>query len=55
MFIRQAEPSDAGGIAAVQVAAWQSAYRGLMPDHVLDGLSVQEAEQRWRQRIASID
>ena len=52
MFIRHAEPSDAGGIAAVQVAAWQSAYRGLMPDHVLDGLSVQAAKQRWRERIA---
>jgi ribosomal protein S18 acetylase RimI-like enzyme len=34
------------------VAAWQAAYRGLLPDHVLDHLSIEESEGRWKERIA---
>jgi ribosomal protein S18 acetylase RimI-like enzyme len=34
------------------VAAWQAAYRGLLPDRVLDGLSIEDSERRWRERIA---
>jgi ribosomal protein S18 acetylase RimI-like enzyme len=45
--IRAAEPADAAGIAAVVVASWQVAYRGLLPDEVLAGLSVAEREQFW--------
>jgi ribosomal protein S18 acetylase RimI-like enzyme len=51
--VRQAKPSDAEGIAAVQVEAWRAAYRGLLPDDVLDDLMVEEAEQRWRERIVN--
>lgn len=50
--IRSAEPSDAGGIARVHVAAWKSAYRGLLPDSTLAGLSVEDTEKHWRQRLA---
>lgn len=52
MSIRRAVPSDAEGIAIVQVAAWQSAYRGLLPDDVLDRLSLDESKRRWQERIA---
>ncbi len=52
MPIRRAEPSDAEGIAQVLVAAWSSAYRGLLPADVLDRLSVHDSERRWRERIA---
>lgn len=50
--IRQAELTNAGGIAQVHVAAWRSAYRGLVPDETLDGLSEEDSEGRWRERIA---
>ncbi|WP_433290192.1 N-acetyltransferase family protein [Pseudonocardia sp. CA-142604] len=45
--IRAAEVSDAGAIAAVHVASWQVAYRDLLPEGVLDGLSVAGREQMW--------
>jgi len=46
--IRGATPDDAPDIAIVQVRSWQAAYRGLMPDEVLDGLSVQRRTEVWR-------
>jgi ribosomal protein S18 acetylase RimI-like enzyme len=51
MSIRKAETSDARGIAEVHVAAWKSAYRGLLPNHVLDNLSVEDVEKRWQTRL----
>ena len=45
MEIRAATISDAYSIAEVQVAGWQAAYRGIMPDSVLDGLSVPKREE----------
>jgi len=45
--IRRATPADAPGIAAVHVASWQVAYRGLFPDAVLDALSVAERQTQW--------
>ena len=52
VHIRRAKPLDARGIAEVHVGAWKTAYRGLLPQPVLEGLSVQDAEARWRERLA---
>ena len=49
--VRPAQPSDARAIAEVQIAAWRAAYAGLLPDRLLDHLSVESSEQRWRQRL----
>ena len=38
--LRDATPADALDIATVHVESWQVGYRGLMPDEVLDGLSI---------------
>ena len=38
--IRRARPSDAISIGAVHVAAWRSAYPGILPDDFLARLSV---------------
>lgn len=38
--LRKATPADALAIATINVRAWQDAYRGLLPDSYLDGLSV---------------
>jgi len=36
----------------VHVASWQETYRGLMPDALLDGLSVERREAQWRDWLA---
>ena len=38
--VRRARPSDAIAIGAVHVAAWRSAYPGILPDHFLARLSI---------------
>jgi GrpB-like predicted nucleotidyltransferase (UPF0157 family)/ribosomal protein S18 acetylase RimI-like enzyme len=45
--VRQANKDDARRIAEIHVRTWQAAYRGLLPDHLLDNLSVAEREQSW--------
>jgi ribosomal protein S18 acetylase RimI-like enzyme len=45
--VRRAEPGDAAAIAAVHVRAWRAAYRGLLPEAVLDSLSVEARERAW--------
>jgi hypothetical protein len=49
--LRDATVADARSIAEVVVAAWRWAYRGLMPDAVLDGLSIDEREAMWREGL----
>jgi len=51
-MIRPAMPADAAAIAAVQVASWRAAYRGLLPDGVLADLSTVEWERIWAARLA---
>jgi ribosomal protein S18 acetylase RimI-like enzyme len=51
--IRRALASDAAAIAAVHVAAWQESYPGLMPERVLNRLSVQDRTERWH-RILTV-
>jgi L-amino acid N-acyltransferase YncA len=41
VIVRPATPQDASAIAAVHVASWQVAYRGLLPDELLDGLDLE--------------
>lgn len=42
--IRPARPSDGAAIAAVHVAAWRSAYAGVLPDWTLTELSARRQE-----------
>lgn len=53
--VRTAAVEDARGVALVHVASWQRAYRGLIPDEVLDGLSVDQREVGWRRIIGDSD
>lgn len=43
--------SDAEEIARVNVASWQSAYAGIVPDRFLDSLSIERSKHEWRERI----
>ena len=53
--VRRARVEDAGGIARAWVRAWQVAYRGLVPDEVLDALDVDERRALWRERLEGGD
>jgi GrpB-like predicted nucleotidyltransferase (UPF0157 family)/mannose-6-phosphate isomerase-like protein (cupin superfamily)/GNAT superfamily N-acetyltransferase len=53
--IRHARDEDVWGIAEIHVRSWQAAYRGILPDVLLDGLSVSERESRWRSLLAADD
>lgn len=45
--IRTATPADASRIADIHVRAWQSAYRGLLPDDALDGMRPDQRLPMW--------
>ncbi len=49
--IRRARPGDAPAIAAVHVAAWRSAYPGLLPDAFLAGLSARRKAAEYERTI----
>ncbi|WP_419757826.1 N-acetyltransferase family protein [Acidisoma sp.] len=52
-MIRPAVPSDGAAIAAVHVAAWRSAYAGLLPDWTLTELSARRQEAYYGRVIRS--
>ena len=52
MQVREARLEDARAIAELVVATWRAAYRGLLPDTLLNSLSEESSEVRWRERLA---
>src|ERR1700690_2851218 len=50
-LIRDAIVSDAAAIAAIHVRSWQSAYRAMIDDEVLDALSIAERTSAWTARL----
>lgn len=53
VVLRPARPDDAQAIARVQVAAWRSTYRGLVPDEFLDNM--EEDPEKWLNAIRRDD
>jgi ribosomal protein S18 acetylase RimI-like enzyme len=53
MSLRPATPADAQALAAVHIASWRVAYRGLVPDSTLAGLDVDRRAQRFREALAA--
>ncbi|GAA3440811.1 GNAT family N-acetyltransferase [Planomonospora venezuelensis] len=52
--MRDGGPDDVGAVLRVKNETWRTAYRGLLPQDFLDGLSVTpRAVQAWRARIGS--
>lgn len=52
MHVRAAEPSDSSAIARIHVLTWRAAYRGHIPDGVLDTLDINQRTTFWRKRLA---
>ncbi|MUL35879.1 hypothetical protein BWI75_05825 [Gloeocapsopsis sp. AAB1 = 1H9] len=55
MRIREAAISDINTLAQIHVASWQTSYRGIMPDELLDNLSVKQFEQIWYNNLHNRD
>lgn len=49
--VRPATPDDAFAIAWVHVATWRVAYRGMIPESFLAGLSVERRQAFWRESL----
>ncbi|SEM68103.1 GNAT family N-acetyltransferase [Lihuaxuella thermophila] len=47
MRIRKANPSDAEEIARVHIKSWQTTYRGIVDDEVLDNFDLGERVELW--------
>lgn len=52
MPFREASVRDAGALARIHVAAWQVAYRGVMPAEFLSGLDEARSKARWVKAFA---
>jgi GNAT superfamily N-acetyltransferase len=46
-MIRPATRDDVPAIARVQVASWHGVYQGLIPDEVIDGITVERRIAQW--------
>lgn len=51
VHIRPADLADAAAIAQVQVTAWRESYADILPQAMLDGLSVQRSAASWAQQL----
>lgn len=51
--IRPARPADAPAIAQLHTASWKKYYRGILPDAVLDELTVEESEARHTRSLTT--
>ena len=45
--VREANQNDVLGMAKVRVETWRAAYKGIIPDDFLEGLSYQTVTERW--------
>ncbi|MGH7938426.1 MAG: GNAT family N-acetyltransferase, partial [Bryobacteraceae bacterium] len=52
VLVRPAKRSDAEAIAEVHVATWRAAYRGQVPDAVLDTLDISARSTFWREALS---
>ncbi|MCW2921997.1 MAG: GCN5-related N-acetyltransferase [Thermoleophilia bacterium] len=53
--IRDARLEDAPAIARIHVECWRHAYRGLVPQSLLDSLSVEARKAQWRRVLGEDD
>jgi GNAT superfamily N-acetyltransferase len=51
--IRQAKTDDVSSLARVHVQSWIETYTGLMPQSVLDGITLEAREEQWIRTLES--
>jgi len=47
-LVRPMTLADAERVAEIHVQAWQVAYRGILPDEILDAIKLEERVALWR-------
>ena len=52
LVVRPATPDDALELAELHVRTWQTTYVGIVPQRVLDGLSIERRTAYWLQRLS---
>jgi GNAT superfamily N-acetyltransferase len=52
-LIRAAEPADAAKIAIAHSDSWNTRYRGILPDRLLDGTDLAGQTARWSRILGS--
>ncbi len=52
LLIRTAASADVPEIARIHVASWRDAYRGAIPDAVIDARTVEGAIEMWQANLA---
>jgi len=52
--VREARPADAPRLAGIHAVTWQAAYRGLLADGFLDGLTPTTRLEWWKSRLARV-
>jgi ribosomal protein S18 acetylase RimI-like enzyme len=50
--IRVASASDVEAIAALHLASWWAAYRGIVPDEFLNAITLESRIARWRRALS---
>jgi GNAT superfamily N-acetyltransferase len=50
--IRPAVPEDAPAIARVHIESWRTTYKGIFPQDLLDGLSIEDRASSWSDALA---
>jgi ribosomal protein S18 acetylase RimI-like enzyme len=51
--LRPVTPGDAGAIATIRVEGWRHAYRGQLDGTLLDRMSAERDEPRWRTHLSA--
>jgi RimJ/RimL family protein N-acetyltransferase len=51
IVIRPVRHEDARALADVHASTWEEAYRGLVPDELIDERSVEERERLWHEML----
>lgn len=54
MTLRRARPDDARPIASILLRSWQTSYRGILPDPVLDAQRLQHFLPYWEAVLAEV-
>ena len=55
LLARPATLADAAGLARVQVHGWQTAYRGIFPNELLDGFTIEKRISVFAERLGNPD
>ncbi len=55
MRVRGATRADAAAIARLHLDSWHVAYRGIVPDDLLDAITVESRQDHWERVLAAPD